>query len=135
MKKIENTRKVLAELDLEKLPRMGISERKKFPKVECVYIARTEKTILYVGKTHNLYQRWGGHHRLKELMQFESVYVQWIDCTDKHLNLERLEEGVIVRLSPTLNDSKLLEKDIDTALSIIKAHGGFTVFYGEKQVV
>lgn len=135
MKRIENTRKVLAELDLEKLPKMELKQKKHFPKVECVYIARTEQTILYVGKTHSLYQRWAVHHRLKELMRIENVYVQWIDCTDKHLNIDKLEEGVIVRLSPTLNDSRLLEKDIDTALSIIKAHGGFTVFYGERQVV
>jgi GIY-YIG catalytic domain len=82
------------------LPSIGILERSKLPESEAVYLAWTENSLLYIGQTKNLRQRFVSHHRMNEFINAEAR-LSWFDINGDDRLI--LEESLIEALEPALN--------------------------------
>jgi excinuclease UvrABC nuclease subunit len=61
-------------------------------------------TVIYVGQSQNIYQRWnGGHHKLAQLlMEYgKDVFICWVELPEWLLN--RAENAVFEFYKPVLN--------------------------------
>ncbi len=61
-------------------------------------------TVVYVGQSQNIYQRWnGGHHKLAQLLQVygTSLYIHWVELPEWLLN--RAENAVFDFYQPEFN--------------------------------
>ena len=62
------------EIDPMRLPYMPFDKPEWLPEITAVYFALSEGgEVLYIGATHNLRQRWPGHHALPELKELQCV--------------------------------------------------------------
>ena len=94
-------------IDPLKLPSLPLAERSQLPRQPCVYFVLTDESVLYIGRTVNLRDRWLGHHRWEQLKELnESVRVAWFKCSEHHL-LNEIETALINHFEPPLNGSEL----------------------------
>lgn len=82
---------------------VSLTEKRLLP-TECgIYFVCDETgEILYVGKSVNIRQRWGSHHRLHKARGIESVIIKW-KYVDKG-NLDKTERFYIETLLPSWNN-------------------------------
>ncbi len=58
---------MIHEIDPAKLPSMPCDKPAWLPEITAVYFALSKSNeVLYMGATHNVRQRWPGHHALPE---------------------------------------------------------------------
>jgi GIY-YIG catalytic domain len=87
---------------IETLPSLPLKNRSLLPTCPAVYFAlSTERTILYIGQTESLYQRWIQHNRMKQLMQFDCALIAWHECSIDQLREQ--ESQCIEHFEPLLN--------------------------------
>jgi excinuclease UvrABC nuclease subunit len=61
-------------------------------------------SVIYVGQSQNIYQRWnGGHHKLAQLfMEYgQDIYICWVELPEWLLN--RAENAAFEFYKPVLN--------------------------------
>nr|WP_278002586.1 GIY-YIG nuclease family protein [Nodosilinea sp. FACHB-13] len=67
-------------------------------------VLHQDGTVLYVGQSKNLYQRWnGGHHKLAQLVANygNDIYIHWVEVPEWLLN--RAESAAFDSYKPVLN--------------------------------
>jgi len=62
------------------LPSLPLDERKRLPGTAAIYFVLSGDTVLYVGKATNLYQRWDAHHRRKQLNEYGTCRIAWMQA-------------------------------------------------------
>jgi hypothetical protein len=98
------------------LPSLPLEERRDLPDTAAIYFVLAADTVLYIGQSVNVRQRWLAHHRLAQLNEYGGCRIAWMTVDDASL-LDDLERACIAHFNPLLNDQ-------DTA-------GGRTVREGE----
>jgi len=70
-----------------------------------LYLVCTQDgTVVYVGQSQNIYQRWnGGHHKLAQLLEAygTNLYISWVELPDWLLN--RAENAAFDFYQPQFN--------------------------------
>lgn len=85
------------------IPSVPLSARKELPECPAIYLVLDGSTVLYVGKSVNLAQRWLKHHRFEQVeKQAECPRIAYVECSDVTL-LEDLEQAAIEHFQPLLN--------------------------------
>ncbi len=101
------------------LPSLPLDERRDLPDAAAIYFVLAGDTVLYIGQSRALRQRWLAHHRLKQLNAHGGCRMAWMQVDDVSL-LDGIERACIAHFNPLLNDQ-------DTA-------GGRAVKEGEEWV-
>lgn len=89
--------------DLEKifsLPFVSFGERYSLPPRSGIYFVTQEKSILYIGLSKNMHDRWLYHHKIEEISQLSNVNIHYYESKE---NLEDMEAFFINKFSPPLN--------------------------------
>ena len=106
MSNIQNLAKTI---DINKLPFVLIDDRNNLPNDNggC-YFVKSKNTLLYIGQTTQdggFRNRWSGHHRLQQMLQFVNVKIHYYICSDD-IALEL--EGTLIKLyDPLLQNTKV----------------------------
>lgn len=83
---------------------LPINSRKSFPEISVIYFVWTGETLLYIGKTVNLRNRFKQHHRLSEFLDNDApVYITWFPTTEE--NLTAYEDSFLEEFETELNKS------------------------------
>jgi hypothetical protein len=89
-------------IDIQDLPTVMFGERSRLPRMSAVYFALgVSDTVLYIGKTQDLWKRWRFHHRLQQLMDMGCLRIAWYGA--KRDILLTLEIPLIDAYKPPLN--------------------------------
>jgi len=91
-----------APLVLAALPSLPIEDRHALPDTAAIYVVLAGDTVLYVGQSVNVRQRWLAHHRLKQLNERGACRIAWLTVDDTSL-LDELERACIAHFAPVLN--------------------------------
>ena len=85
------------------LPSLPLEDRKQLPEKPCIYFAIDRNEVIqYIGRSVNLQQRWGQHHRHGQLKAMGDVKVAWLEVSDPSL-LPEIEDAAIAHFEPPLN--------------------------------
>ncbi|WP_416349216.1 GIY-YIG nuclease family protein [Leptolyngbya sp. CCNP1308] len=84
---------------------ISLSQLSLLPKTSGIYLVlHQDGTVLYVGQSQNLHQRWnGGHHKLAKLVvdYGNDICICWIELPEWLLN--RAENAAFDFYKPALN--------------------------------
>lgn len=95
----------VASIDPLTLPSLPLSERSQLPNCPAIYFVMQNESVLYIGKTVNLAQRWAAHHKWNQLAGLDTpIRIAWLSCSDKNL-LTQIETALIQQFNPELNKS------------------------------
>jgi excinuclease UvrABC nuclease subunit len=84
-------------------PQVDITERQRLPVFCAVYLAvKGRDTVLYVGATQNLRERWKSHHCWKRLRAAGATHIAWLPQEDIQIGRE-IERHCIHRYDPPFN--------------------------------
>ena len=87
------------------LPSVSFHDRYTLPVCSAVYFAMTvDGTILYIGKSVNLCERWKQHHRIQRLQDMDCATIAWHACPPEEINA--LEWFLIRHFQPPLNGQR-----------------------------
>ncbi|MCC5667212.1 helix-turn-helix domain-containing protein [Nostoc sp. CHAB 5784] len=90
---------------------MALEDRNSLPDEPCVYLAiDKDNSVLYVGMSDNLRQKWKSHPKLEALSRLEGVKISYIR-TEVEL-LRKLENALIKVFKPPLNLTEAPKKGI-----------------------
>jgi hypothetical protein len=91
------------DVHVDLLPFVGADRLGRLPRESAVYFVVNEaKTILYIGQSINLYQRWAmGHNQLQSFVAQSFHRVHWL-CVARE-ELEYTEAYAIAHFNPLLN--------------------------------
>lgn len=89
-------------ISIATLPSLPFESRKNLPKVPSVYFALKGSTVLYVGRSICLGQRWRYHHKELALTTAGCDRIAWLESSE---NLDEIERRCIATFSPLLNGS------------------------------
>jgi hypothetical protein len=109
-------------ITLTELPSVPLDERKTLPDAAVIYFVLAGDTVLYIGQSVSLWQRWLAHHRLSQLNEYGCCRIAWMAVDDAGL-LDRLEQACITHFSPMLNSELIpggtrLAKDGETWVAV-----------------
>jgi hypothetical protein len=88
--------------NLASLPSVPLADRKALPASAAIYFVLSGDTVLYIGQTWSLRQRWAAHHRLDQINEYGACRIAWIQVDDIVL-LDDIERACIEHFSPVLN--------------------------------
>ncbi len=88
------------------LPSLPLDERKALPDTPAIYFVLAADTVLYIGQSVNVRQRWLAHHRFAQLNEYGGCRIAWMTVDDASL-LDDLERACIAHFSPILNREPL----------------------------
>ncbi|HEY9297509.1 MAG TPA: GIY-YIG nuclease family protein [Phormidium sp.] len=98
------------------LPNCVLLDKSTLPAIPAIYFVVEESTILYVGSTLNLKQRWYTHHKyeviIKDYLEAR-IHFYYIDNLD---TLRSLETFFINELTPVLNSTKIFKSSNSISL-------------------
>lgn len=89
------------------LPAIPLAERAALPDTPAIYFVLAGDTVLYVGQSVNVRQRWLAHHRLQQLNEHGGCRIAWLMVDDTSL-LDEMERACIAHFRPALNGSDVL---------------------------
>lgn len=95
------------------LPSVSIDERDSLPKVAAIYFALSGEEILYIGKANCLRERWGSHHRMRNIAIFDNARIAWCPF-GAGVNLAEIERVCIKHFNPRLNHAVIPEELVGT---------------------
>jgi len=87
------------------LPSLPLEGRRDLPDTAAIYFVLAGDTVLYVGQSVNVRQRWAAHHRLAQLNRRGGCRIAWITVDDAGL-LDELERACVAHFEPILNDTR-----------------------------
>jgi hypothetical protein len=96
----------VAEINPLGLPSLPLAERRNLPDCPAIYLVLEGTSVLYIGRTEDLQQRWVAHHRYSQLKNNGSARIAWLECTESEL-LPAIESALIELFCPPLNGSPL----------------------------
>ncbi len=67
-----------ATIDPAVLPSLPLDERSALPDTPAIYFVMAGDTVIYVGQSVNLRQRWLAHHRLQQLNEHGGCRIAWM---------------------------------------------------------
>lgn len=103
----------------ETLPSILLSDRKRLPSCACIYFVIEDQTILYIGRSKNLANRWIAHHKLNELLLRKSeIKIAWFEVESVR-SVARLEEFLIEYIKPVLNQKNTLSDPVTARFTCI----------------
>ncbi len=88
--------------DVLSLPSLSLDDRRDLPDTAAIYVVLAGNTVLYIGQSVSLQQRWLAHHRLKQLNEHGGCRIAWLTVDDVSL-LDELEQACIAHFHPSLN--------------------------------
>lgn len=89
------------------LPSLPLVDRSQLPACPAVYFVLESDTVLYIGQTGNLQQRWIAHHRWHQLKVISgNIRIAWLECSDVNL-LVGIEKAAIEYFQPSLNQTRV----------------------------
>ena len=88
------------------LPSLPLDERAALPGTPAIYFVLAGDTVLYIGQSVNMRQRWLAHHRFAQLDERGGCRIAWMEVSDTGL-LDELERACIAHFSPLLNNAPL----------------------------
>lgn len=92
-------------LDIKTLPWLPLEEKAAFPKKPAIYFAiDSQETVQYIGRTVNVRQRWGNHHKYDALSEIGNVKIAYLFIDTVEL-LPKIEAALIEWFNPPLNNS------------------------------
>ncbi|MGV0028423.1 GIY-YIG nuclease family protein [Phormidesmis priestleyi] len=96
----------LASLDPLSLPSISLQDKAKLPSCAAIYFVIDGSTVLYIGRTANLKQRWLTHHCFQQLVKAtNSAVIAWLEIRNL-ATLNESEESLIKRFNPSLNGTE-----------------------------
>jgi len=95
---------VTTTIDLATLPSLPLDERRDLPDETAIYFVLAGDTMLYIGQSVNVRQRWAAHHRFAQLNEYGGCRIAWMHVDDARL-LDDLEQACRAHFSPILNDT------------------------------
>lgn len=100
---------LIKEININKLPFVSIDDRNNLPNdYGGCYFVVSKNILLYIGQTTQdggFRNRWSGHHRLQQMLQFVEVKIHYYKCSDD-LALEL--EGALIKIhNPLLQNTKV----------------------------
>lgn len=102
--------------ELLHLPSVPLSARGELPQCPAVYFILDGSTVLYVGKSVNLAQRWVAHHRLRQVESMARYpRIAWMELGEAAL-LEEVERALIHHFEPLLNGRVVPDSGIRVSL-------------------
>lgn len=85
------------------LPSVAFDHWKTLPRKSGIYLAMTaDESILYIGATNNLRQRWLKHHQYPQLKSLGCTTIAYYECPVEQL--PKIEQAMIIQFHPPLND-------------------------------
>ncbi len=84
------------------LPSLPLDERAALPDTPAIYFVLAGDTVLYIGQSVNVRQRWVAHHRLAQLNEHGGCRIAWMTVDAAGL-LGELERACIAHFEPVLN--------------------------------
>lgn len=92
-------------LDIKTLPWLPLEEKAAFPKKPAIYFAiDSQGTVQYIGRSVNVRQRWGNHHKYDALTGIGNVKIAYLFVDAIEL-LPKIEAALIEWFTPPLNNS------------------------------
>ena len=86
------------------LPFVALEDKESLPNEPCVYLVLDKHgSVLYLGKSENLRQRWRSDHKFEALSRLEDVRISYLKVEPDLLT--RIENALIKALSPPLNST------------------------------
>lgn len=98
----------LEQIEIATLPFLPLlSERRRLPNVAACYLVLEGETVIYVGRSKNLYSRWRNYHQKGKDLRSRSTQLKiaWIECSNPSL-IPALETALIEYFQPELNGKK-----------------------------
>jgi excinuclease UvrABC nuclease subunit len=87
---------------LESLPTLLLTQRRLLPMRPGIYLAISkEGSILYIGQSRNLHNRWIYHDLHQQLIALGCTVLRWYECPIEQMNA--LETQLIQHYQPLLN--------------------------------
>ncbi len=81
---------------------VALEDKDSLPNEPCVYLVLDKQgSVLYVGKSENLRQRWRSDHKFEALSRLEDVKISYLKVELDLLT--RVENALIKAFSPPLN--------------------------------
>lgn len=88
------------------LPYVNLDDKTDLPSNPGLYFVIDGKTLLYIGRSKDLNQRWKSHHRYKQIKAIaKNPQIAFLDVDDE--DLLWVERDVINRFKPVLNDTRV----------------------------
>ncbi len=106
-------------IDLIALPSLALDERRDLPDMAAIYFVLAGDTVLYVGQSISLQQRWVAHHRLSQLNVHGGCRIAWMQVDDVSL-LDGLERACIEHFCPTLNNTTVASEDAENLIVTVR---------------
>mgnify|MGYP001792623437 CR=1 FL=1 len=92
-------------LDIKTLPWLPLEEKAAFPKKSAIYFAiDSQGTVQYIGRSANVRQRWGNHHKYDVLSEIGNIKIAYLFVDAVEL-LPKIEAALIEWFKPPLNNS------------------------------
>jgi len=88
------------------LPSLPLDERRELPDTAAIYFVLAGDTVLYIGQSVNVRQRWLAHHRLAQLNEHGGCRIAWMTVDGVSL-LNELEQACIAHFQPALNGTNM----------------------------
>lgn len=100
-------------LDIKTLPWLPLEEKAAFPKKSAIYFAiDSQGTVQYIGRSANVRQRWGNHHKYDVLSEIGNVKIAYLFVDAVEL-LPKIEAALIEWFNPPLNFLAPTPNDIE----------------------
>ncbi|MDF5716340.1 MAG: GIY-YIG nuclease family protein [Rhizonema sp. NSF051] len=94
-------------IDLKSLPWLPLDEKTAFPQKSAIYFAIDSTGVVqYIGRSVNVRNRWGKHHKYNELNQIGSIKIAYLFVDIPEL-LPEIEQALIWYFNPPLNTVKV----------------------------
>lgn len=95
-----------ATLQIAQLPSLAFEHRRDLPPIPALYFALdAQVSILYIGQTGNLRDRWKAHHRAPQMME-GGFRIHWREIADEEARLSA-ERQSIAFFRPPWNRSEV----------------------------
>ena len=92
-----------SDIKLDTLPWLPLEEKTAFPKRPAIYFAIDSRGIVqYIGRTINVCNRWGKHHKYSELSAISNIKIAYLFIDLLEL-LPEIEKALIEYFNPPLN--------------------------------
>ena len=99
-----------SKIDLKLLAWLPLVETSVFPMQPAIYFAINARgTVLYVGRSGNLRDRWRNHHKFNELIKLKNIKIAFLFIKRIKL-LPEIEAQAIKFYKPKLNKQGLVKK-------------------------
>lgn len=105
----------------ESVPSLPIMERAKLPKIPAIYFVITAyNKLLYVGRTENLFNRWGNHRRYQQFIETDSQSrIAWFEIEENNLeSMPIVEAELITLLDSEYNNSEVVNGRFKATINI-----------------